>query len=418
MPRGKLPIRRHIGRVAAIEEPETASQPELSSAVSVPEDVGPQKNYKIEELDAAQEELLSWMLFWDNAAQDKDLDEMQDYEELTDNIPEDPQLEQEVEEMLEKASEVSLRPGEKVTGTVYEVDEDGAYVEIGAKSAGFVPLAECSLARLKSPLEVLRPGMQREFVVAEEEDEYGEIILSLAAIEAEIFWHRIRQMQENDCPVYVTVTAATRGGLLVQYQHLEGFIPASHIGQNLNTENLEEYVGYELPAKFLEVDEEDERLVFSHRRASSDGEMQNFNVGDVVTGVVQSVKVYGAFLDIGGAMGLLHISQITHERLTTVEQVLGVGDKLKVMILSMDRDKGRVTLSTKKLEKEPGDMLRDPRLVFEHAEEMAESFRKRVASADGGYVDDDLNAAEQGYVQNPMQPEDGQQQQYAFDTQP
>lgn len=150
MPRSKLPIRRHIGRVAAIEEPETASQPELSSAVSVPESVVPGKNYKIEELDAAQEELLSWMLFWDNAAQEKDLDEMQDYEELTDNIPEDPQLEEEIEAMIDEASEVNLRPGEKVLGTVYEVDEDGAYVEIGAKSAGFVPLAECSLARLKS----------------------------------------------------------------------------------------------------------------------------------------------------------------------------------------------------------------------------------------------------------------------------
>jgi small subunit ribosomal protein S1 len=70
--------------------------------------------------------------------------------------------------------------------------------------------------------------------------------------------------------------------------------------------------------------QDEERLVFSHRRASSDADMQNFRVGDVVTGVVTSVKVYGAFLDIGGAMGLLHISQITHERLTTVEQVLQV----------------------------------------------------------------------------------------------
>lgn len=87
------------------------------------------------------------------------------------------------------------------------------------------------------------------------------------------------------------------------------------------------------------------------------------------------------------------------------------------MILSMDRDMGRVTLSTKKLEKEPGDMLRDPQLVFENADAMAETFRARVASAEGGYVDDNVVAAEQGYVANPMQPEDGQQQQYAFDTQ-
>eukprot|EP00879_Flechtneria_rotunda_P015096 GHRR01015776.1.p2 GENE.GHRR01015776.1~~GHRR01015776.1.p2 ORF type:complete len:235 (+),score=92.81 GHRR01015776.1:1082-1786(+) len=170
--------------------------------------------------------------------------------------------------------------------------------------------------------------------------------------------------------------------------------------------------------------QEEERLVFSHRRASSDADMQNFNVGDVVVGVVQSVKVYGAFLDIGGGtMGLLHISQITHERLTTVEQVLQVGDKLKVMILSMDRDRGRVTLSTKKLEPTPGDMLRDPQLVFEKAEEMASAFVKRIANADAGYIDQDpdVMAAQQGFAVNPglaAQPQGpaAEQQQYAFDT--
>jgi small subunit ribosomal protein S1 len=103
---------------------------------------------------------------------------------------------------------------------------------------------------------------------------------------------------------------------------------------------------------------------------------------------------------------------------------LQVGDKLKVMILSMDMDKGRVTLSTKKLEKEPGDMLRDPQLVFEGAEAMAESFRNRIANQDqGGYVSDDpdLAAAEQGIVTNPAagQPNDpAAQQQFAFDVQP
>jgi hypothetical protein len=137
--------------VAAIEQQETAYEPELSAAaVSSPE--VPEKNYKIEELDAAQEELLSWMLFWDGAAQEKDLDEMQDYEERSDQYQAqfDEAFQEEVEDMLDAASETNLRPGQKVLGTVYEVDEDGAYVEIGAKSAGFVPLVECSLARLKS----------------------------------------------------------------------------------------------------------------------------------------------------------------------------------------------------------------------------------------------------------------------------
>eukprot|EP00775_Hariotina_reticulata_P002313 gene2313-2621_t len=129
-------------------------------------------------------------------------------------------------------------------------------------------------------------------------------------------------------------------------------------------------------------DQDEERLVFSHRRASSDAEMQNFRKGDLVTGVVQSIKEYGAFLDIGGGTGLLHISQITHERLTSVEQVLQVGDELKVLILSVNKDERRISLSTKKLEANPGDMLRDRQLVFAGAEAMAQAFRERVTSAE------------------------------------
>ena len=120
-----------------------------------------------------------------------------------------------------------------------------------------------------------------------------------------------------------------------------------------------------------------------------------------MVGVVTSVKPYGAFVDVGGVNGLLHISQISHDRISNVEQVLSAGDKLKVrpvlhglclfahvrstpqvMVLSQDKDRGRVALSTKKLEPTPGDMLRNPALVYERAEEMAKEFRERVAAAE------------------------------------
>jgi len=390
--------RRHIGRVAAAEEQETAyqqpegEQPQVTAAAPI--DQG--RQYELEELDAAQEELLKWMLYLDKEEQQEDLDEMVDYSEFGDGEYED--IMEDVEDMMEQAN-YSFKPGDKIVGTVYEVDEDGAYVEIGAKSAGFVPLSECSLAKLKSPLEVLRPGMKREFVVVEEEDEYGEIILSLAAIEAEIFWARIRQLQEEDVAMYVKVASCNRGGLMVQYQHVEGFIPVSHFGQNITAENMEEQIGAELLVKLLEVDEERERLVFSHRRASNDADVQGVKPGDVLVGVVQSVKPYGAFVDIGGIIGLLHISQITNERLTTVDQVLQVGDKLKVMVLSADSERGRVTLSTKKLEKNPGDMIKDPQLVFENAEAMAAVFKERIKVAEEeGRADAMLQSVDEIYV--------------------
>jgi hypothetical protein len=329
-------------KVSAIEQPTTYSQseqPEQQQAAVAGAAADPEleQQLAVQQLDEAQENLLKWMLFLDSDAQDADLDEMEDVDEVGD--AEFAGLYDEVETMLEE-SEASVKVGDKVYGTVYEVDEDGAYVEIGAKSAGFVPLVECSLGKLKTvryrwggrprdwaligapdcpatasprplparpqPLEVLRPGMKREFVVAEDEDEYGEVILSLAAMEvranraaprrargpppqlaaqtgrqpchvpmvtragvggcaqlgsspsprgppsanrmcsrparcparlppppaqAQTFWQRIRQMQEEDVPVTVTVAAVNRGGLMVQYAHLEGFIPVSQLGQ-------------------------------------------------------------------------------------------------------------------------------------------------------------------------------------------
>jgi len=208
---------------------------------------------------------------------------------------------------------------------------------------------------------------------------------------------------EEDMPVTVTVTGSTRGGLLVRYEHVDGFVPLSAIhpslfggaspsapggGGAMDPAVGESLIGAVLPVKFMEVDEERERVVFSHRRATADGDLAPaLSIGDVVLGVVQAVKPYGAFVDIGGVQGLLHISQITADRVLSVESVLAVGDKLKVMVLSQDRERGRVTLSTKKLEPSPGDMLHDPQLVFEKAEEMAALFRARLDAADAAYLD-------------------------------
>ncbi|KAL1548243.1 30S ribosomal protein S1, chloroplastic [Salvia divinorum] len=109
----------------------------------------------------------------------------------------------------------------------------------------------------------------------------------------------------------------------------------------------------ELPLKFVEVDEEQSRLVLSNRKAMADSQAQ-LGIGSAVVGTVQSLKPYGAFIDIGGINGLLHVSQISHDRVSDIATVLQPGDSLKVMILSHDRERGRVSLSTKKLEPSPG----------------------------------------------------------------
>ena len=146
--------------------------------------------------------------------------------------------------------------------------------------------------------------------------------------------------------------------------------------------NREDLVDQSVPVKFLEVDEEKNRLVMSNRLATDVISGEGLGVGDVVTGIVQAVKPYGAFVDVGGVSGLLHISQISHDRIVAVENVLAPGDELKVLILSKDAERSRLSLSTKKLEPSPGDMLRNPALVFEKADEMGRLFRERVAAAE------------------------------------
>jgi small subunit ribosomal protein S1 len=279
-------------------------------------------------------------------------------------------------EDLIKGIDFSFKQGDVVSGTVFEIDQKGAYLDIGAKSAAFCPTAEVSLCKIGRADEVLALNSKREFVIIQDKRKDGEIWVSLKQQEYALAWHRIRQMSQEDIKVEVLVVGANRGGIIVSVDHIRGFIPGSHLTQP--PEDLEELVGTKLMVKFLEVDEEQERVVFSARRAHSEAFTSGFKVGDVVVGTVQSVKPYGAFVDIGGVNGLLHISQISEDRVTNVEAVLSEGDKLKVMVLSQDRDKGRVALSTRKLERTKGDMLRDPQKVFEYADEVAAELKQSL----------------------------------------
>jgi len=116
--------------------------------------------------------------------------------------------------------------------------------------------------------------------------------------------------------------------------------------------------------------------------------MNKLEVGEVVVGTVRGIKPYGAFIDIGGVSGLLHISEISHEHVDTPHSVFNVNDEVKVMIIDLDAERGRISLSTKQLEPNPGDMLRDPKLVYEKAEEMAAKYREQLRAAKQGQVEE------------------------------
>ncbi|XP_011100715.1 30S ribosomal protein S1, chloroplastic-like isoform X3 [Sesamum indicum] len=242
--------------------------------------------------------------------------------------------------------------GTKVKGTVFYTDANGALVDINAKSSAYLSLREASIHSIKHVEEAgIVPGLREEFVIVGENEADDSLNVSLRSIQYDLAWERCRQLQAEDVVVKGKKSTA------------------------------EELLEKELPLKFVEVDEEQSRLVLSNRKAMADSQAQ-LGIGSVVIGTVQSLKPYGAFIDIGGINGLLHVSQISHDRVSDIATVLQPGDTLKVMILSHDRERGRVSLSTKKLEPTPGDMIRNPKLVFEKAEEMAQTFRQRIAQAE------------------------------------
>ena len=269
----------------------------------------------------------------------------------------------------------NFKPGDIVNGTVFALESKGAMIDIGAKTAAFMPMQEVSINRVEGLSDVLQPSEIREFFIMTEENEDGQLSLSIRRIEYQRAWERVRQLQKEDATIYSEVFATNRGGALVRVEGLRGFIPGSHISTRKAKEEL---VADFLPLKFLEVDEERNRLVLSHRRALVERKMNRLEVGEVVVGAVRGIKPYGAFIDIGGVSGLLHISEISHEHIETPHSVLNVNDQMKVMIIDLDAERGRISLSTKALEPEPGDMLTDPQKVFDKAEEMAARYKQML----------------------------------------
>jgi ribosomal protein S1 len=191
-------------------------------------------------------------------------------------------------------------------------------------------------------------------------------------------WEKVTQLYADDAVVEGEVAAVNRGGAMMVVEGLRAFLPGSHFlaGQT----PTEGFIGQKLQVKFLDVDKETSRLVVSHRKAVVDSQINDLNVGSVLKGVITAVKPYGAFVDIGGMSGLLHISQISCDHISNVESVVPVGTAIKCMVISQDKGKGRVALSTKTLEQEPGDMIRDQAKVFDNAEDTAAKYQERIAA--------------------------------------
>jgi small subunit ribosomal protein S1 len=277
-----------------------------------------------------------------------------------------------------QSTDYSFNRNDVVKGTIVSYDSGGAIIDIGAKASAFLPPQEVSLvpqATKRSIAEVLELESEQEVMIISEEDENGQLLVSIKRIEYQRAWDTVAEMQTNDETFDAEVVAINRGGAICLVKGLRAFLPGSHLAGQMPTEDL---IGQELPLKFLEVTQDQSKLVVSNRRAVVDKQMNDLSRGDVIEGVVKALKPYGAFVQVGGMSGLLHISQISYDRIDDLETVVQVGMNMKCMIIDHDKVNGRIALSTKTLEPEPGDMLKDPQRVFDLAEQSAESYHQRM----------------------------------------
>jgi small subunit ribosomal protein S1 len=266
-----------------------------------------------------------------------------------------------------------FQKGQVVRGKVFQYESDGAYVDIGGKSAAFLPLMEAALKPVTDLSKVLPLQQEQDFLIVREQDAEGQVTLSRRQLEIKEMWERLAQMQENNQTVQVRVTGVNKGGVTVDLQGLRGFIPRSHL---VERDDLEALKGQTLTASFLEIDYNNKRLVLSNRLATRSSSFSQLEIGQLVEGKITGIKPFGIFVDLNGVSGLLHIKQVSQNYIESLPSLFQVGQALKAVILDLDEGKGRISLSTRALENYPGEMLENMDEVMANAEARANKARK------------------------------------------
>ncbi|MGD9494842.1 MAG: 30S ribosomal protein S1 [Armatimonadota bacterium] len=254
---------------------------------------------------------------------------------------------------LRDAGPASLKPGDIVRGVVVEVNEDGVLVDVGGKAEGIVPMYEF-LDRSEMPE---RDG-EIEVAVVKLQDDEGMTILSKKRADYERVWNRVMSALETGEVLDAMVTDRVKGGLRVDLG-VAGFVPASHVATR-DVRNLDRFVGRSLRLKVLEADRERKKVVLSHRlvveeeRAQRRREtMAQLHEGLVCEGKVRNITDYGAFIDLGGVDGLLHISEMSWGRVEHPSDVCSVGDTVRVVVLEIDRERERISLGRRQILPDP-----------------------------------------------------------------
>ncbi len=296
----------------------------------------------------------------------------------------EPTMEEEVSQEQSQANEdfmqqiedsfVYIKRGQIVTGTVVQVSDSEICVNIGYKSDGIIKKENLSTNGDVSPAEMCKVGDEIEAEVVSLNDGEGNVVLSRRSIESKLKWKELVETLDNEKVYTVKVDRVVKGGVLAKLEGYDAFIPASQLSLKY-VEDLSEFVGQDLAVNIVDVDKRQRRFVLSHKnilQAEADEKEKElyatFKKGDIIKGKIRRLTDFGAFIDIGGVDGLLHVTDIAWVKVKHPSDMLKVGDEIEVQILNVDTEKKRISLGLKQLSPKPWDLAPEKYLVGDTVE--------------------------------------------------
>jgi len=253
---------------------------------------------------------------------------------------------------------VELKDGQLITGTVVKIDRDGVLLDVGYKTEGVIPTRELAIKNDVNPHDVVKLGESIEALILTLEDKEGRLVLSKKRAQYEKAWADIEKKKEEDGVVHGTVIEVVKGGLIVDIG-LRGFLPASLV-ELRRVRDLAPYMGQPIDAKIIELDRNRNNVVLSRRafleenqKETRDDFLTNLKPGEIRTGKISSVVAFGAFVDLGGMDGLIHVSELSWKHVEHPSQVVNIGNEVTVQVLEVDFSRERISLSLKATQQDP-----------------------------------------------------------------
>ena len=257
-----------------------------------------------------------------------------------------------------------IEEGEVVTGHVVRIDKDEVLVDIGYKSEGVIPANELSIRKAVDPSDEVHLGEEVDAIVLTKEDQDGRLIMSKKRARFEKAWRRIEAAAESGEPVEGTVIEVVKGGLIIDLG-VRGFLPASLVDIR-RVPNLDEYMGTKIETKVIELNRSRNNVVLSRRAVLEEERkevrqqiLDRLQPGLVVEGQISNIVDFGAFVDLDGIDGLIHISELSWSHVNHPSEILSIGDTVKVKVLDIDRDRQRISLGLKQTQEDPWQRIVD-----------------------------------------------------------